>query len=267
MKTIVLTCVLACFAVSFSRAQQSTRYRKIMENNCRDDFEFSEGYGTGIPRDSYNMESKTPVERLFFGDRNAEVEYFFLPSFDGASGLRLVKDACGGYVLETKRVTNWQEVERQIVEEFPPKGYATVEELMADVERSKNLSEEEREREAVENAAMNDRLRRERHRRWTIRTCSVPVSGACAGKLYERIASAIDGFTMKGRPAVIGDGYDVTFRCVVGDELRTLTVQNPDAESVRRLSDLCRRMIADIEAGRFDERECLAGESGSGDGK
>ena len=51
------------------------------------------------------------------------------------------------------------------------------------------------------------------------------------------------------------DGESTTFRTVAGEELRTLRIGFKTENEARALSDLCKRMIADIEAGRFDERE------------
>lgn len=39
----------------------------------------------------YNLAGKQHLEKLFFGDLNAQVEYLMIPPFAGAYGLRIVK--------------------------------------------------------------------------------------------------------------------------------------------------------------------------------
>ncbi|MDR1119414.1 MAG: hypothetical protein LBM08_00675 [Dysgonamonadaceae bacterium] len=58
----------------------------------------------------YNLRSKGDVEKLFFGDFNALVEFFYKPSFSSASGFRLVKDSSDkSCTLEIKYVLNYKE--------------------------------------------------------------------------------------------------------------------------------------------------------------
>ena len=58
MNKIIYATVLSCFIASFGFSQQSTKYRKIIENNSRDDCTQTDDENT-IPHGSYNFDSKT----------------------------------------------------------------------------------------------------------------------------------------------------------------------------------------------------------------
>lgn len=64
MNKIIYATVLSCFIASFGFSQQSTKYRKIIENNSRDDCTQTDDENT-IPHGSYNFDSKTDIEMLF----------------------------------------------------------------------------------------------------------------------------------------------------------------------------------------------------------
>jgi hypothetical protein len=88
--------------------------------------------------------------------------------------------------------------------------------------------------------------------RYKVGEQSLSVSNLFAGKLHETVSVAIKNFVMKGDPAGILDGNSVTFRCVVGDEVWTLTIHAPDNELLR-LTNLCDRLIDDVKANRVNE--------------
>ena len=91
MNKIIYATVLSCFIASFGFSQQSTKYRKIIENNSRDDCTQTDDENT-IPHGSYNFDSKTDIEMLFFGDINARIEYFLSP-FVSPVLLRILNDS------------------------------------------------------------------------------------------------------------------------------------------------------------------------------
>jgi hypothetical protein len=67
----------------------------------------------------YNLNSKTDVEKLLFGDFNAKLEFFVEPSFEGAYGFRIVRDSLEiSYLLELKRINNFDEVSSQPSKEY-----------------------------------------------------------------------------------------------------------------------------------------------------
>jgi hypothetical protein len=78
-----------------------------------------------------------------------------------------------------------------------------------------------------------------------------------AEKLYSTVVAAIDNFAGKEEPAVIRDGYKVTFRCVVGAEVWTLTVHMPKDE-ILKLTNICKQLYEDIKANSVDESKYIA---------
>ena len=251
MKKIISITVFSRFVMSGGFAQQSTLFRKTIENNSRDDAEFMEkGYEMAIPNGSYNFDSKTDIEMLFFGDLNARIEYFLSPSFESPDGLRILKDSTNNaYLLEVKRIANWKEVENRLSEKYPSIGIPG-EIYFSTPENIRKLTREH-------NNAMYRKREKERLKLYAVETQTFPISHRFAEALYAGFVTSIEGFAMKGRPAMTGDGYSVTFRCVVDDDVWTLTIQNPRVENILELSDLCKRIIEDAEAGRFDESKYI----------
>lgn len=230
--------MIALLLATYSFAQkyqvvQSTRYVKTVQPD----------YTAG---GTCNFESKNDEEKLLFGDFNAPVEFIFAPSFDGISGLRIYQDSLNqSYLLEAKRVTNWEEVNNQLKAEFPSDRKVSTITLTQWEEKKKQME------------ANKARKREEWLLRQTIFTQVVQISDTLAVRFYETVAKAIGKARKELKTnAIINDGDEVVFRCVVGDELWTLKYHQPEGE-YKALSDLFRRMIADVEAGTFDEAKYL----------
>lgn len=230
--------MIALLLATYSFAQkpqvvQSTRYVKTILPDYTADGEC-------------NFENKNEEERLLFGDFNAPAEFFFAPSFDGICGLRIYQDSLNqGYLLEAKRVTNWEEVNDQLKAEFPSdRKVSTI-----------TLAQWETQKKQME--ANKARKREEWLRRQTIFTQAVQISDTLAVRFYETVAKAIEKARKELKTnAIINDGDEAVFRCVVGDELWTLKYHVPEGE-YKVLSDLFRAMIADVESGTFDETKYL----------
>jgi len=157
---------------------------------------------------------------LFFGDLNARIEYFLSPSFESPDGLRILKDSTNNaYLLEVKRIANWKEVENRLSEKYPSIGIPG-EIYFSTPENIRKLTREH-------NNAMYRKREKERLKLYAVETQTFPISHRFAEALYAGFVTSIEGFVMKGRPAMTGDGYSVTFRCVVDDDVWTLTIQNP----------------------------------------
>jgi hypothetical protein len=72
-------------------------------------------------------------------------------------------------------------------------------------------------------------------------------------RLYGKMVALIGGFKAEGGSAMIMDGYTATFRCVVGDEVWSLRIHEPQKRALQ-MSNLCRQIIEDAMAGNeFDE--------------
>lgn len=195
----ILTTVCFIFSISMSFGQSITgRFLKRLENNYIDNTIVQKPDGRIDGR--YNFDSKTALEKRFFADFNAKVEYFVNPTFRPIVGFRIYLDSLdASYLLEVKT----------------------------------------KERKSD-----------------TIVSRIIPVSDTFADSVYVKTINTIETFKAIGKPAMIFDGDMITFRCVVGAEVWTFTIHQPEGNT-QKVSDLFRRMIADVEAGTFDETKYL----------
>jgi hypothetical protein len=200
--------------------------------------------GFGLP----NVKSKTEIEKLFFSDFNAMVEFFVLPSFEGAYGFRIFQDSSNNYIIENKRVSNWDIVWSQLREEFPS--------ISIKARELDSMMKKDRDSIKYHNREIFDKQMKESFSRYEVTNQSFRVSDLLATKLHETVVMVIDNFVGKGEPAVIRDGYKVTFRCVIGVEVWTLTVHSPKDE-ILKLTDICKQLITDIQSGNVDESKYI----------
>jgi hypothetical protein len=198
---------------------------------------------------SYNFKSKTEVEKLFFGDFNAKLEFFVAPSFEGAYGFRIVEDSLTrSCLIELKSISNFGEVNAQLNKEYPSIGFPAKE--------ISSLSSENRKQAQEHNQAMYKKRNEESLKRYTVCTQRFPVKDNFADKLYAEVVTAINDFKGRGAPPIILDGYTVTFRCVVEDEVWTLSIHMPKGD-MAKLTDICKQIFKDVEANNLDESKYI----------
>lgn len=239
-KKPIILLLLICFTLPvFSQDKglsESRVFLKRIELNYVNDWE---DILPDKKRGFYNFNSKTDIEKLFWGDFNSPVEFFIAPSFEGAYGFRLHKETTGSYyVLETKRIVNRDEVFRELSEKYP---------LQSD-----NSSKEAGELSVKHNREMLAKQNEESTQLFKTDTKTIQVTELFANKLNSTIINAIESFKGKGRPPVILDGYTTTFRCVVDDELWTFVIHNPNGY-IKQLSDICVEITNDINKNSFNE--------------
>ena len=265
MKKTAFT-VSLCFIVLFASAQH---FRKIIENkysirrtlfkiDTTRQHDASVLHATSVEGVD-NIESKSPLEKVLFGNTNAKVEFVVEPSFEGAYGIRVIKVSSEtSSSLEVKRIINWKEVEKQMQKAFPVKGY-TIQELNAKIAEREKMSEEERELSILKSRIRNEKRENESLKRYQVQTFIIPISDLFAEKLYAKFVSFIDDFKAKELEPdlLMGDGETTVFRCIVDQEIWTLSIPFKTEEKARELSDLCKRIIEDAEAGRFDESKYI----------
>jgi hypothetical protein len=109
MKIMVITFYLWGLFIPFAFSQHGEH---VGGGNFLKRVEFNNWHG------SYNLNSKGYVEKLFFGDFNAQVEFFYAPSFvaskKGTSGFRIVGDSRdSSYIIEFKHIPNYEKVFRE----------------------------------------------------------------------------------------------------------------------------------------------------------
>ena len=265
MKKTAFT-VSLCFIVLFASAQH---FRKIIENkysirrtlfkiDTTQQHDASVLHATSVEGVD-NIESKSPLEKVLFGNTNAKVEFVVEPSFEGAYGIRVIKDSSEtSSSLDVKRIINWKEVEKQMQKAYPVKGY-TIQELNATIAEREKMSEEERELSILKSRIRNEKREKESLKRYQVHTFIIPISDLFAEKLYAKFVSFIDDFKAKELEPnlLMGDGETTVFRCIVDQEIWTLSIPFKTEEKARELSDLCKQIVEDAEAGRFDESKYI----------
>jgi hypothetical protein len=250
MKKTLFTFVLAMFfmPVVFSQNNEigetgkGRTFRKVIENNLLNNMIIA---SSGKVSKSYNLNSKTAVEKLMFGDVNAMIEFFVEPSFGSPHGFRIVRDSTDtGYFLESKCISNWEKVSSEMSKKHPSIGIIA--------EQVATTPKEEIEQTAQHNSAMYAKQLEEGFKNYIVDIKAVPIKDDFAKNLYVAISSMVKTFVMEGEPASILGGNEVTFRCVVGDEIWTLIIQEPDG-AIGQLADLCNRIIGDMKENIFNE--------------
>jgi hypothetical protein len=204
MKRLVIVVFFWCSLISFALAQnvEEGTFLKRVEHNMI------------MLEADYNLKSKGDIEKLFWGNFNAPVEFFYSPAFEGASGFRIVRDSLNNScILEVKHISNMEWV------------------------RTFNRSE-----------WLN---------RYKIDFLHFSISALFAEDLYRKTVSFINNFKVKGMPHIAVDGYSITFRTVVDDEVWSLWISNPQGKNVLKMSDLCREIITDALNGKLDEQKYL----------
>ena len=89
------------------------------------------------------------------------------------------------------------------------------------------------------------------HKAYKVETRSYPISNRFAEKIYEEMVSTINNFKAKSVSMLVNDGYSVTFRTVVEDEVWTLNIHMPQGDALK-MADLCRQIMADADADKLN---------------
>lgn len=211
--------------------------------------------GTDGAEDSYNLKGKSILDRIFFGITNSPVEFVFQSSFEGASAFRIVNSALdNSYVLEVMYLSDSEELSKiekilstQVNPIFIPG------ELLNSTSLTLNDMEKIKEHNNVATASLyEDDL----YKPYRPKSTSIKISTDLAEKLHSKIVMLINNFRAEGIPSTVFDGYAVTFRCVVKDELWTLNVNIPQKKALL-LSEICRQILADVKTKKFNENKYL----------
>lgn len=174
-----------------------------------------------------------------------------IPSFNGTAGCRLYRDSTDhGWLLDVKQIANWHQVNDSINKTYAPD--RTI----------RNLTSEQWAEIRNKNRALAEQLRKDRLKQYRVTSRTVSISDSLARSIYQTVKNDIEKAETKpekdgtAQVEIVEDGTSFTFRCIVEEQLRTLRVHESE-QILSQLSDLFRTMIADVEAGRFDEAKYL----------
>lgn len=210
---------------------------------------------------NYNMKSKSDIEKLFFGDFNALIEFCYEPSSEInpciPSGFRIIRDSLdSSYILEVKHISNCREAAEETLKEVKNKQ----ERQLLDIpirfldslpivvlnqiyEYNENISNRN-----VFIAMYLDEL----PKYFKVEKKSFHIGNQFAEKLYKMMVSFIDNFKAKGIPPSSVDGYSVSFRTVVADEVWSLRIHMPRGNA-NILANFCMKIINDANEDKLDE--------------
>ena len=201
----------------------------------------------------YNFNSKGAVEKLFFGDFNAPIEFFYVHPFEGYSGFRIVRDTLKmKYIIEIKHISNYKEAQSEAAKNHPTPIGIPADKIGNHIISTSNMTKEERNLLEEERKNKWEKYIEERNKLFKIESRSFPISNQFAEELYKMMVSIIDNFKARGIPPHIVDGEEVTFRTVVEDEVWSLKIHEPQGNALK-LADICKQIITDFTIGKPDE--------------
>ena len=263
MKRMYLTTFLFSFFILVAFPQE-VDFLKRVEHNILMLLVPEEGEGVPLKRfeyrirhgmlAEYNLKSKENEEKLLLGDFNAPVEFFFKPSLenDPPSSLRIFKNTF--WYLEVKYISNFKEVKREMYNKYPTisaggGGFWT---------SSKTISDKKRKKTDDHNEAARAKRTEENLHLFKVDTLLLPISNQFAEQLYEKMVTLIVNYKAKGIPATVLDGYSVSFRAVIDDEVWSLWIRHPTRKNALQMSDLCRKIITDAMTQKLDEQKYIS---------
>lgn len=254
MKRVVFSVCVCMTAICAAFSQGSDHFdggdfKKIIE------------YNTLGGAETYNVASKSILDKVLFGTTNSFVEYIYNPSSNNTIAFRIVKDAkrdC--YTLEVFRLPDSDKVVKLLYRN-------TTETVLPDTMRAEgvfgfNVSQMVEERnKRISRANSNGQT----YKRFSVEPISYRISEGFATKMHDKMAVLIRDFRAtrpeKEDPQIsigVAGGDGVTFRCIEGDELWTLNIHLPQKRA-RQLASVCNQLIADAENDKkIDESKYVA---------
>ena len=211
-----------------------------------------------LPVFSQNREqgrnNKEGIEKIFFGDFNAPVEFSYQPSSENGfirppSGFRIMKDTSNtSYTIEIKYISNYPEAHREASRKHPAIGLSAGE--------SSSMSDARRNQIRDHNRAAFAKQHEEMLNLFKIESKSFTISNQYAEKMCEKMASFIDDFKDEGDYSSLIGGYRVVFRNVVDSEVRALNIHIPKDDALK-WTTLCLQIIMDAQANQLDETKYI----------
>lgn len=244
----------ALISQSIDHGKQGGHFFKSSEYNVAE-----RGEKLGHPR--YNLERKPIFDRIFFSDTNSFVEFIVAnpPSkADSVMAFRIVKDQnLASYKLEIMQTQNGTQLYFATKDILRKK----TEIVMPDEWLSKIPIEiQDSIRKHNEEAALYKLTDydNELFRYYLVPYQEYPISVELSEKLHDTMATLIHNFKADGIPRTGFLGYplEVTFRCVVGDEVWTLKIMEPQRRALL-LSGICTQIINDALNNEINESKYL----------
>lgn len=258
MKRIIFACFVCVFSIAFAFSQNAGEhfnggvYSKRIEYN--------------LTMNGANLKSKSDIEKLFFGDLNALIEFCYEPSSEinpcVPSGFRIIRDSLNSsYILEVKRISNYREASEEASKEAKKAQKRQLLDIPVRLLDSlpRNVSNQiwEYNSNISNNKVFPKMYFEELPKHFKVEIKSIPIGNQFAENLYKTMVSFIDNFKAKGVPPTMVDGYSVSFRTVVADEVWTLGIHMPIGDA-NILANLCMKIIIDASDDQLEESTYLS---------
>jgi hypothetical protein len=204
----------------------------------------------------YNLDGKSILDRILFGRINSLIEFVFEGTSEGdneVSAFRIVGNSrTDSFRLETMRMPDIEKVHNAVrflstkvnKTVIPPELIQTI-----SLEGRELINEHNKE---IARIKFSDDL----YKPYRPESKTFRISNEFAEKLHGKITALIDNFTATGIPPISFDGYEVTFRTVVENEVRSLKIHMPQ-KNVLIMANLCRQIIEDADANKLNEIEYI----------
>jgi len=198
----------------------------------------------------YNTSGKNEIEKLFFGEYNAPIEFFYTDEYHGHFGFRIIKDSTGlSNSLVVNFIINYHDAVKEAEEMFPLKSTILAK---FDSENDINLEQVIRHNKIMSAKRLEVLLTL-----YKIENRIFKLNNFFAEELRKKTVSLIDNFKAKGVPSFISGGEIFTFRVVVEDEVWSLWIHEPTGNALK-MAELCKQIITDAQANQLDEKNSLA---------
>lgn len=203
----------------------------------------------------YNLASKSILDRIFFGITNSPVEFVIKSPFDGASAFRIVDNSSDNsflieimYLPDSEKLFEMERILSTQVNRILIPG-----ELLNSTSLTINDMEKIKKHNDVAELSL---YRDDLYKPYRPQSISFKISTDLFQKLYSKMVMLINNFRAEGVPSIISDGYAVTFRCVVKNELWTLNINIPQYNALL-LTEICKQILVDAKAKKFNENKYL----------
>ena len=250
MKAIIILSIMFAFTGNLIISQpvnyeNGGRYLKTVEYNV---------IHPGVTEDDYmyNLKHKSIIDRLFFGTKNSFMEFVFIDSSEGSNQsvtFRIIQNLENdSYKLEVMCLEDMlkvYDIRRTLLEK------TTTISLPFWVSKVLPKETEEQIKNHNKQAAIfkyNDEL----YKPYRPEPLNFQICKELAEKLHEKTSILIENFKGAGIPLDINDGFEVTFRCVIDNELWTLSIHYPQGKALQ-FSNLFREIITDGFDNKLDQ--------------
>jgi hypothetical protein len=200
----------------------------------------------------YNLDGKSILDRILFGRINSLIEFVFEDSPEGddeVSALRIVRNSrTDSYQLEIMRMPDLEKVYNAI--RFLS---AKVNKTVIPPELIQMISLEcrvllDKHNKEVDCVKVSDDL----FKPYRPESKTFQINNEFAEKLHNKIVTLIDNFKAAGIPPLIFDGYKVTFRVIVENEVWSLSIHMPQKNALI-MANLCKQIIEDADVNKLNE--------------